>query len=160
MELAASEHVDSIAVAWNESYKKMQRFHREHAVDKGNALAHLEPLVAQATHVGNQVAGWFDRLESGDLDEKTLIARVRAVSSEIDTISDQASNLSYPPQDVRDYDARAQSLFGHLGNMALYYSESGVTKWPAKNRRFLMRSTVKDFRADLQRLEFEREKLH
>ena len=82
------------------------------------------------------------------------------MSSEIDTISDQASNLSYPPQDVKDYDARAQSLFAHLGNMALYYSERGVTTWPAKNRRVLMRYTVKDFRADLQRLEFEREKLH
>ena len=34
MELSASEHVDSIAVAWNESYKTMQRFYREHAVDK------------------------------------------------------------------------------------------------------------------------------
>ena len=39
MELSASEHVDSIAVAWNESYKAMQRFYTEHAVDKGNALA-------------------------------------------------------------------------------------------------------------------------
>ncbi len=160
MELSASEHVDSIAVAWNESYKAMQRFYREHAVDKGNALAHLEPLVVQASQLGGQVAGWFDRLESGDLDEKTLIARVRAISSEIDTISDEASNLSYPPQDVKDYDARAQSLFGYLGNMALYYSERGVTTWPAKNRRVLMRSTVKDFREDLRWLEFEREKLH
>ena len=61
---------------------------------------------------------------------------------------------------MRDYDTRAQSLFGHLGNMALYYSKRGVTMWPEKNRTVLMRFTVRDFRADLLRLEFEREKLH
>ena len=44
--------------------------------------------------------------------------------------------------------------------MALYYSERGVTIWPMKNRTVLMRYTVNDFRADLRRLEFEREKLH
>ena len=89
-----------------------------------------------------------------------MIARVRTASSEIDAITNQALNLSFPPQDVRDYETRAQSLFGHLGNMALYYSERGVKMWPEKNRTVLMRLTVKDFRADLRRLEFEREKLH
>ena len=44
--------------------------------------------------------------------------------------------------------------------MALYYSERGVTMWLEKNRTILMRFTVRDFRADLRRLEFERGKLH
>ena len=160
MELSASEHVDSIAIAWNESYAEMQRFYREHSVDKGRALGQLEPLVAQARAIGSRIADWFDKREDDELDEKTLIERVRAASSDIDTISDRASNLSFPPQDVKDYDRRAQSLFAHLGNMALYYSERGVTIWPMKNRTVLMRYTVNDFRADLRRLEFEREKLH
>lgn len=129
-------------------------------MDKGRALAQLEPLVAQARAVGSRIADWFDKREGGDLDENTLIARIRAVSSEINMISDAASNLSFPPQDVKDYNTRAQSLFAHLGNMALYYSERGVATWPMKNRTFLMRYTVNDFRADLQRLEFEKEKLH
>ena len=160
MELSASEYVDSIAIAWSESYEEMRQFYGEHSVDKGRALAQLEPLVAQARAVGSRIADWFDKREGGDLDENTLIARIRAVSSEINMISDAASNLSFPPQDVKDYDTRAQSLFAHLGNMALYYSERGVATWPMKNRTFLMRYTVNDFRADLQRLEFEKEKLH
>jgi hypothetical protein len=44
--------------------------------------------------------------------------------------------------------------------MALYYSERGVETWPEGNRTFLMRSTAKDFQVDLDRLKFEREKLH
>ena len=160
IELSASEHVDTIAVSWNESHTTMQRFYRDHSVDKGRALAQLEPLVAHASAIGNRIADWFDELESGDLAEDTVMARIRSASSRIDTISDRASNLSFPPQDVRDYDARAQSLFAHLGNMALYYSERGVETWSRKNRRVLMRSTVNDFRADVRRLEFEREKLH
>ena len=160
LELSASEHLDSIAVTWNDSYTMMQGFYSEHSVDKGGALAQLEPLVAQATRVGSRIASWFDAFESSNLDETTLIARVRTASSDIDAITNQALNLSFPPQDVRDYDTRAQSLFGHLGNMALYYSERGVTMWLEKNRTILMRFTVRDFRADLRRLEFERGKLH
>ena len=160
LELSASEHIDSILVVWNESYKSMQSFYGEHSVDKGGALTRLEPLVEQATEIGSQIASRFDALESGELDEPTLISRVRAVSPRIDAIVDQSMNLPFPPQDVRDYDTRAQSLFGHLGNMALYFSERSIETWPETNRTILMRLTVKDFRADLQRLEFEREKLH
>ena len=126
MELSASEHVDSIAIAWNDSHAERQRFYREHSVDKGTALAQLEPLVARAREIGSRIAEWFDRHEGGELDEKTLIARVRAASSAIDMIDAQASKLLFPPQDVKDYDGRARSLFAHLGNMALYYSERGV----------------------------------
>ena len=160
LELSASEHLDTIAITWNDSYTSMQEFYREHSVDKGGALAQLEPLVAQATLIGSRIASWFDAFESSNLDETTLIARVRTASPEIDAITNQALNLPFPPQDVRDYDTRAQSLFGHLGNMALYYSERGVTLWSEENRTFLMHSTVKDIRADIGRLKFEREKLH
>ena len=160
MELSASEYVDSIAIAWNESYEAMRQFYGEHSVDKGRALAQLEPLVAQARAVGSRSADWFDKPEDCDLDENTLIARIRAASSEIDMISAAALKLSFPPQDVKDYDRRAQSLFAHLGNMALYYSEQGVSTWPMKNRTLVMRDTVNEFRADLRRLEFEKEKLH
>ena len=160
IELSASEHIDSIAVTWNDSYTSMRKFYRAHSTDKGKALDQLEPLVVQATRIGSRISSWFDALENSNLDETTLIARVRIVSSEIDAIADQALKLSFPPQDVRDYYARAQSLLCHLENMALYYSERGVNMWPEKNRTILMRFTVRDFRADLRRLEFEREKLH
>lgn len=160
LELSASERVDSIAVAWNESYRSMRSLYRKYSVDKGEALANLEPLVGQATKIGSQIAGWFDAMERGAFDEQTLISRIDAVLPEIDVITNQSMNLPFPPQDVKDYNTRAQSLFGHLGNMALYYSKRGIEMWSEKNRTVLMRLTVKDFREDLQRLEFEREKLH
>lgn len=160
IELSASEYVDSIAVMWNESYRSMRSFYGEYLVDKGEALAKLEPMIERATKVGSQVIGWFDAFERGELDEQLLISHIRAVSSEIDSITEESSDLPFPPQDVLDYDTRAQSLFAHLGNMGLYYSERGVGMWPEKNRTFLMHSTAKDFRADLERLKFEREKLH
>ena len=161
MELSDPEFIGSIAIAWSDSHEAMRQFYGEHSVDKGRALAQLEPLVERARAVGMRIADLFDkRVGSDDLEENALIGRIRAVSSEINVISDAASNLSLPPQDVKDYDRRAQSLFAHLGNMALYYSEQGVATWPMKDRTFLMRHTVNDFRADLQRLEFEKEKLH
>jgi hypothetical protein len=159
-DLSASEELESIAVEWNESYRSMRDFYGEHSADKGRALAILEPLLDRATTIGNRVISWFDAFERGEIPERTLISHIREVASEIDTITNEAGELPFPPQDVRDYDNRAQSLFGHLGNMTLYYSEHGIESWPRENRTLLMRSTVKDFLADVDRLKFEREKLH
>ena len=102
----------------------------------------------------------FKEFESSGLDESTLIVRIRAASPEIDAVTHKASRLPSPQQDVSDYQDRAQSLFCLLSNMALCYSESGVTTWTRKNRTILMRDSVNEFQADLQRLEFERERLH
>ena len=159
-EMSASEYLDSIAISWNDSYARMRDFYRERSVDKGGALADLEPLTRRAARVGCRITGWFGEFESGNIEEAALIAKIRAVSPEIDAISDIASNLRSPPQDVSDYQNRAQCLFCHLSNMALYYSESGIETWTEKNRTVLMRDSVKGFRADIRRLEFEREKLH
>lgn len=159
-EMSASEYLDGIAVSWNDSYSEMREFYRERSADKGEALAELEPLALCCARVGRRLIDWFKEFENGGLDEPTLIARIRAASTEIDAITDKASNLRSPPEDVSDYQNRAQSLFCHLSNMALYYSESGVTTRTRKNRTVLMRDSVKNFQADLQRLEFEREKLH
>lgn len=159
-EMPASECLDGIAVSWNDSYSEMREFYREHSADKGEALAELEPLALWSARVGRRVTDWFKEFENGGLDEPTLIARIRAASAEIDAITDRAANLRLPPEDVSDYQNRAESLFCHLSNIALYYSERGVTHWPKKNRTFLMRDCVKNFQTDVQRLEFEREKVH
>ena len=160
MVLSASEHVVSIAVAWNESYVTMRRFCSEHSVDKAGALAQLEPLGARATTLGSQIVSWFDSVEKGILDEITLTSRVRAVSSKVDAIVEEAAHLGFPPQDVQDYQARAQSLFLHLSNMTLYYSERGVSTWPEKNRSGLMTSTGAGLSSRPSASGIEREKLH
>jgi hypothetical protein len=157
--LSASEYVDSIAVEWNESYKSMRSFFAKHSADKGEVLGKLEPLLDRAVTIGSKVIGWFDAFEKGEIEEQTLISHVRMVSPDIKSIDEEAGNMPFPPQDVMDYDSRAQSLFAHLSDMALYYSDSGVEIWPERNRTVLMRYKVKHFRADLDRLRFEKEKL-
>lgn len=102
-EMSGAECLDGIAISWNESYAAMREFYRKHSADKGEALAELEPLVLRTARVGCRITDWFKEFENGGLDEPTLIARIRAVSSKIDAIRNKASNLRSPPEDVSDY---------------------------------------------------------
>lgn len=158
--LKGSETLDGIAVMWNESYDSMRGFYGQNTAGKGDYLALLEPLLERARTVGMEICSRFDQLDTGTITEDDMIAYMRQVSAEVNAISSDSGNLPFPPSDARDYDSRAQSLFGWLWNMDLYYSERGLETWPEKNRTSMMRSTVQDFRSDLDRLAFEREKLH
>lgn len=158
--LDASEFYEGIAIAWNQSYDEMRDFYEKHSVDKGEALRMLEPLINKATEVGCMIADSFDSVDRGDMEEHFLIADIAQKADMIQFIENSASNLPFPPEDIKDYDERAQSLVAHLGNMALYYSTSGLETWPQAIRINLMRATVTDFRKDLERLIFEKEKLH
>jgi hypothetical protein len=126
-------------------------------VDKGEALAELEPLLERATRIGIQVIGWYGVFEMSELDAPTLILNIRKVSPAIDAIADECRNLPFPPRDVKDCDKRALSPFAHLINIVLHYSERGIEMWSEKEQTFLMHRTVKDFRADLDRLNSKRE---
>lgn len=160
LEMSASEKVDSISVSWNESYASMRRFYSDHTVEKGEALARLDPLVDTAQGLGTRISQWFVSFEKGDIDEPSLAQNIHSVSKHIASITDESMNLPFPPEDIKDYDTIAQSMFGHLDNMRLYYSEQGIETWPTENRTVLMRLTTKDFFEDLERLQFERKKLH
>ena len=160
MELEATEQIDGIGVVWSEGYQVFRKFNREHTAGKGEFLRKLEPLLERARLVGDQVCTWFYKFETGQIDERGLTARIRGASGEIDALVQEQGDLPLAPHDVWDYDARAASLFTWLGNMAIFYSERGAETWPEENRTYLMKCTVQDFRSDLERLAFEREKLH
>jgi len=160
MSLDADEHVDDIGVAWNEGHDEMRAVHRGLTAGKGELLERLEPLVDRATAIGQEICQAFDKFQAGALGERDLEARLREATPEVDAIVLAHGNLPFPPEDAKDYDARAESLMNWLSNMTLYYSDRGLELWLEPNRAALMQDTVRDFRRDLDRLAFEREKLH
>lgn len=160
MALDADEYIDEIGVAWNESHEEMRAYYGGLTADKGDFLKKLEPLVERVCAIGGEICQAFDQFESGAMMEHDLEVTVRGVSAEVAAIVQAHGNLPFPPHDARDYDLRAESLVNWLDNMVLYYSDRGLETWPQENRTSLMRDSVRDFRSDLARLAFEREKLH
>ena len=53
-----------------------------------------------------------------------------------------------------------QSIFSLLDNICLYYSEKGLKTWPDENRRILVNMGIKDLHREIERLSFEKEKIH
>jgi len=158
--MKAAENIDDIAVVWNESYDSMRAFYDQNSSDKGEYLGCLEPVLQKARAVGLRICDQFEALEQQRISEDEMVAFIRGVESEVDSITSESGNLPFPPPDARSYDSRAQSLFGWLWNMALVYSERGLETWPQHNRTVLMRDTVRDFRSDLDELAAERKRLH
>lgn len=160
VKLDASEYLGDIAVIWEEGYASRRKYYREHTAAKGAFLGRLDPLVERARVAGEALCSSFELLEAGRIDERELMARVCRAAPEIEQVYVESANLPYAPEDAKDYDRRAHSLFAWLDNMRLYYSERGVEMWPESSRTYLMRLAVRDFRSDVARLTFEREKLH
>lgn len=160
LDIDAREQVDDIGVVWNDAYRDMRKFYGEHTAEKGEILSLLKPLISRAEVVVEQLATWLDELEAAKISAADLTELIRSLSSEIDAIVGASGDLPFAPQDARDYDSRAQSLFGWLGNIALFHNDRGMELYSEKARVDLTRRTLRDCQADLDRLRFEREKLH
>lgn len=154
------ESFNGISLQWNRHYLSRRDIYTQQTVDKGTALAGLEPLIAKAIKIGQQLTHWFDNLDAGVLVESEFVERLQSVATDIQQLEDTAAKLPFPPRDVQDYDERAHSLIAHLGNMAINYSPWGLEIRSEPNRRAVMRAWIEDFQSDLHRLQFEREKLH
>jgi hypothetical protein len=154
------EQVEDIQVSWNDSYEEMKSFFAHHTAEKGEVLEKLEPLIGRAVEIGRQISNWFDRFQSGTLSEEALIELIQKASPEISRIYSASGNLPMPPQDLEDYKEVCQSIFAHVDNMRLYFSNEGLAQWPSKNRLALLQMSLGGFARDTRRLQFEKEKVN
>lgn len=153
------EDYHGIGINWNESYQQMKKFYAKHSGDKGEVVARLDDLVEEAISIGEKAIRWFRCYQDGKYTEEALVAQFDRLRERESELYKRSGDLPFPPHDVDDYDEVCQSLFAHLDNMFLYYSEEGLEQWQESNREYLMSETTRDFRRDIKRVEYERDKL-
>lgn len=158
--MKADEVVDQVSITWNKNYQAKKEFNQEHTATKGEILSILEPMIERSLDNFGKVTELHDIRNRNEITEQELISHMQRLCPEINSIYMQGGDLPLPPDDMKDYDQLAQSIFSLLDNICLYYSEKGLKTWPDENRRILVNMGIKDLHREIERLSFEKEKIH
>lgn len=158
--LKADEHIHGISISWNEIYSPVKEHLKKHSVSKGESLDRLEPLLNEAIELGKYALDINEQFERGKIDQEQLTKSMRDQDKRVSEVYMASGNLSFPPEDLKEYDEVAQRIFADVDNLFLYFRDSGLERWPEEQRRYLFRDSIQHFREDLNSLEYEQKKIH
>ncbi len=161
IELDGDEERDGISIKWNAMYDSMKDFHSSHTASKGDALKLLEPLLQKAIVYGHEAEELIHQFDAGEISQPEIESELTNRGLKVQRIYQESGDLPFPPADLQDYDQACQGLFADIDNIYLPFTELGQKTWTTFDQRIqLSRSYIEAFRKDLERWNFEREKIH
>lgn len=158
--MQGDERIGDIEVAWNKNYEFMKDLVRSFSASKGEVLAKLRPVLKRMLELGDVAVDLFSSYRQGDLSNAAFSRRMEEFQTEVNELYLRSGNLPMPPDDVKDYDEVCHSLFGHVDNLYLPFSELGRDTWNTAQRDGLLYGTIKRYVKDKARLQYEDEKMH
>jgi hypothetical protein len=159
--LEGDEEISGISIKWNSMYESMRDFHSSNTASKGDALKILEPLIHEAIEYGKEGVVLIQRFDKGEINKSTIETELANRGDKVRGIYQKSGELPFPPADLQDYDQACQALFADIDNIYLPFTELGKKTWSTFDQRIqLSKSYIGAFEKDLERWNFEREKIH
>jgi len=160
MGLNGNEEIGHIEVAWNDDYKSRKEFFEKSFGTKEEVLEAIFPILEEMTEYANRAIDLFEKYELKNISEDALISEMQRMEPRVSDLYYKSGNIPMPPEDCKDFGQACQSIFGTIDNMFLFFSKTGLEKWPKKNRDWLMRDTIERFQNDYKKVKFEEGKIH
>jgi hypothetical protein len=88
------------------------------------------------------------------------LAKISPLEPEMTELYSQATELGLAPTECSDLSQQFQRTMAMAHNIVLPFSKRGLETWEEKSRNYLLKQAIKDYMKDLQRLEFEIEKVY
>lgn len=159
--LESDEEISGISIKWNSMYESMRDFHSFNTASKGEALRILEPLIHEAIEYGKEGVVLIQRFDKGEINKSTIETELANRGDKVRQIYKKSGELPFPPADLQDYDQACQALFADIDNIYLPFTELGKKTWSTSDQRIqLSKLYIGAFEKDLERWNFEREKIH
>ena len=158
--LGGDETLGDIDLAWNPLYESHGSFYRDKTGTKGQVVRALTSLLREAVHLNSEARIILSELEQGRIDEDEFSKRMIKLGPTIEGVYSRSGEIPLPPDDVKDFDTVAQSLFAVTHNLFLFFSEGASEQWDHDTRVSLTRSALNDFARQYTKAEFELERVH
>lgn len=159
--LDGDEESVGISIKWNTMYEGMKDFHSSHTASKGDALRRLEPLIYEAIEYGLEGEKLIQRFDASEISQPAIESELTNKGLKVQQIYQKSGDLPFPPANLQDYDQACQRLFADIDNIYQPFTELGRKTWPTFDQQIqLSRSYIGTFRKDLERWNFEKEKIH
>lgn len=155
MPLDGDEIQDGVSIRWNHQYGQRREFHRQRTGKKGPMLREIKTLVSVSRPLERNVTRVFADLEAGKSTPDECERRLRDLGRQCEALGERGNDLPLSPEDLKDVDMAARSLFCSLLNVSTCYSEGGEKRWNQEARIRLVRQTADYLRRDLERVDAE-----
>lgn len=160
MGLDADETIEGIDIKWEEDYEERKEWHEKESATKGELLEKIDSVLPEMEKLGKRATKLFKRYKSGEIERKEFLNFMKQQRPKVSELFDKAGDFPFPPTECDDFDQACRNLFATVDNMFLYYSEEGGEARSEENQDYLMNKAIEDFNKELQKVEYEREKLH
>ncbi len=158
--IGGNETLEGIEILWNDRYKDRKELFERYQGNKEEFLGALEPVLNEMIYFAERATQHFEEYEQEKITEEKFVAEMQRMDEEVTELYHKSGDLPFPPPDCEDYDRACQNIFATVSNMFLYYSKKGLEKWPNPKRDWLMQEEIDRFHSDLEKVKFEKEKIH
>jgi hypothetical protein len=167
------EQIDNeIIIDWNKDYEKDSTFFDFYKLTKEDYLDKMHSILNKTKIVIDKIIKFtniFDEtiqlthglaLEQKQQIEDMRLAKISPLEPEMTELYSQATELGLAPTECSDLSQQFQRTMAMAHNIVLPFSKRGLETWEEKSRNYLVKQAIKDYMKDLQRLEFEIEKVY
>ena len=126
---------DHIYVAWNSMYLELARHVATNTSTKSEYLGKIVPLLYEISALLKVMEEQIAALSDNIVSEEAFLSRTEKQRTRINQIEEERSDMPLAPYECNDVDEVFRKLVANLGNIALFYSESGRQTWASANQR-------------------------
>jgi hypothetical protein len=163
---------DKTVIDWNKIYEETSIFLNSYKLTKEDYLDIMNSILIRTKAIIDKIiklTNLFDKMieltPEIALDQKQLIedkrlAKISPLEPEMTQLYSQATNIGLAPTECGDLSQQFQRTMAMAHNIVWPFSEKGLETWEGSNRNYSVNQAIKNYKRDLQRLEFEIEKIY
>ena len=143
-----------ITVRWNPAYTAIGRL-MDNTLTKAQYLSQIAPIINELEAITASIGAGLGDLSQGVIIEGQFLSATSKERRRIYQIELGLREMMPPPFECSNIDPLLQATLANLGNIALVYSETGVSKWNQGARLSLALEQIRSVRENLPSLRYE-----
>ena len=147
-----------IVVRWNPSYADMARLSASF-LTKAQYLAYAEPITSALAPLTDSLGVQLEALSCGSIDEAQFLSNTSKDRARISHLQQVLQDLPSPPFECSQIDHLLQAITANLANIALFFSEDGMSLWPSRPRLHMSTDQIRTANETLLGFRYEIGKL-
>jgi hypothetical protein len=159
MILVGNDEVDKIIIEWNDEYLSKANLFKTNTIEKEVYLELVETLLEQIKKIVSKAIKLTKEFESRQIVFDDYLIQMKTIEPILTEIYITSGNIGLPPIECESLDQVFQGLMAFAHNIVLPFSEKGLLTWPNKKGVPLVKTAIKGYLKEIDRFEFEREKV-
>ncbi|MEG4628553.1 DUF4365 domain-containing protein [Microcoleus sp. AR_TQ3_B6] len=149
-----------IVVKWNEDCQERSRISRLYELPKEKFLDLMMKLADPIREIVTQIENVINQYNSGEIDEARYMSLMSSFESQVTKLYFEATDMGSAPLECRDLSQQFQNLAAITHNLVLPFSDHGLKTWDKAARKNLVQMYLRDYHKELQKFDFEFEKIN